>query len=116
MNGEPDKLYKIIITVLCLILGILYCVCPIDIIPDAIPVAGWIDDGSAIIGIIMFIKKTLSPTKVADNKQSSYAETKVDRTVPVKKLGSATVDVNNNVQKEAKQKKEQEVNKELDLF
>lgn len=31
-------------------LAALYVVCPIDIIPDFIPVAGWIDDGAAILG------------------------------------------------------------------
>lgn len=34
-------------------LAALYIVCPIDLIPDFIPVAGWIDDGGALVGGIM---------------------------------------------------------------
>ena len=39
------------------ILAFLYVVCPIDIIPDVIPVAGWIDDiGAAVIGLRAFFQ------------------------------------------------------------
>jgi hypothetical protein len=31
----------------------LYILCPIDVIPDFIPIVGWIDDGFALIGGIV---------------------------------------------------------------
>lgn len=39
-----------------LILGILYAVSPVDILPDVVPVAGWVDDlvitGSGVLNFI----------------------------------------------------------------
>ena len=37
--------------VLLIVLAILYVVCPIDVIPDFIPVAGWADD--VIIALLL---------------------------------------------------------------
>lgn len=36
-------------------LGVLYCLSPIDVIPDVIPIIGWIDD----IGVIAYVIKTV---------------------------------------------------------
>lgn len=50
-------------TWIALILGILYAVSPVDILPDVIPVAGWIDDlvftGT---GVLNFIQKEVEKT------------------------------------------------------
>ena len=35
--------------VLVLVLALLYIISPIDLVPDAIPVIGWVDD--AVVGI-----------------------------------------------------------------
>ncbi|MDP8208840.1 MAG: DUF1232 domain-containing protein [Candidatus Electryonea clarkiae] len=45
-----------------LIAGIIYVISPIDIIPDAIPIAGWIDD---LIVIAMALNKFLDSDDVA---------------------------------------------------
>ena len=38
-----------------LIISVIYMICPIDIIPDGIPILGWGDDlGAAIVGAISF--------------------------------------------------------------
>lgn len=43
------------LTMVALLLGILYILSPIDIIPDFIPVVGWMDDGA----IFYFLLKRL---------------------------------------------------------
>ncbi|WP_020474153.1 YkvA family protein [Zavarzinella formosa] len=44
------------------ILSALYVICPIDFIPDVIPVFGWVDDVVAIIiGVKALMKKHSTP-------------------------------------------------------
>lgn len=44
-----------LLTILALVMGLLYIFSPIDIIPDFIPVVGWIDDGA----VMYFLLKRL---------------------------------------------------------
>lgn len=54
-----------------IILGTLgYLICPLDLIPDCIPVAGYTDDLAALAAIIKVVKDNISPAieKQAQNK------------------------------------------------
>ena len=44
--------------------GIAYCIWPIDLIPDFIPIAGWLDD----LGVVAIVWKSLSSTLEAYRK------------------------------------------------
>lgn len=53
---KPSKSTSSIITTIAVIILALYIISPIDLIPDIIPVIGWIDDIIALmilIGLIM---------------------------------------------------------------
>ncbi len=43
-----------------LLLTLLYCVSPIDVIPDILPIAGWADDGAVIVWAWTTIGKLLN--------------------------------------------------------
>lgn len=59
-NENSNKIVPIIIG----ILGVLYGVSPVDILPDVIPVAGWIDDlvitGGSLLGVAQSFAKESS--------------------------------------------------------
>jgi hypothetical protein len=62
MNIVEEKTNKIAPMILAII-GVLYGVSPIDILPDVIPVVGWIDDlvitGGSILGLMQaFVNDT----------------------------------------------------------
>ncbi len=44
-----------LLTIVAIVLGLLYIISPIDLIPDFIPVVGWMDDGA----IMYFLLKRL---------------------------------------------------------
>jgi uncharacterized membrane protein YkvA (DUF1232 family) len=49
----PRRLIALII----LLLAIAYVIWPIDLIPDFIPIIGWIDDILVIVGAIIYFRK-----------------------------------------------------------
>ena len=59
-NENSNKIVPIIIG----ILGVLYGVSPVDILPDVVPVAGWIDDlvitGGSLLGLVQSFAKESS--------------------------------------------------------
>lgn len=57
------------ITTLAIILGIAYVVVPFDLIPDYIPVLGWIDDGL----VLYLVLKRLSFETQRYNRQKAMA-------------------------------------------
>lgn len=42
---------------LVLVGAAIYVVSPIDLIPDFIPILGWVDDGGVIVGTIAYLMK-----------------------------------------------------------
>ena len=56
-------------TILAMVFALLYIVSPIDVIPDFIPVAGWLDDG---VVFYWLLKRLLSETEkfLSKNKES----------------------------------------------
>ncbi len=48
-----------------IVLGLLYCISPIDLIPD-IPVVGWIDD----IGVLGYVIKTVLEQRKKDSESA----------------------------------------------
>lgn len=44
---------------LMIVLCVLYILSPIDVLPDVIPIAGWIDD----VGVIAYLASTLMSKK-----------------------------------------------------
>lgn len=71
MRGEYKPSLK---TFLYLILLIIYVVFPIDILPDFIPILGWVDDG---VLLMMFISRLNSETEIYNKKMNSNAALQV---------------------------------------
>ena len=40
-----------------------YVICPIDVLPDVVPVAGWVDDGGAAIAGVATLMSTLKQAR-----------------------------------------------------
>ena len=61
------------------LLGLLYCISPIDIIPDAVPVLGMVDDAAvlpaAVFGLIRFL-----PPHVRADAQVTQTESAISKT------------------------------------
>lgn len=55
--------------VIALVLGLAYVVSPIDIIPDSIPFAGWIDDLLVLTAVIRLARADLARWRRQKNRQ-----------------------------------------------
>ena len=60
------KLY----TYLLMILALVYTISPIDLLPDFIPVIGWVDDGILLYLVFLQLKKELVRYSDAQSKNS----------------------------------------------
>ena len=70
-NAKVKKLGAIIF----LVIAVIYCVSPVDIIPDVIPIAGWIDDGGIIFAAIMLLKHSFAYAKAITDMQDKIQAT-----------------------------------------
>ena len=48
-----------LIAIIAVLIAIAYLIWPIDLIPDFIPIIGWIDDLIILIGALIFFKRTV---------------------------------------------------------
>ena len=76
---EKKKIISIVLVVLCLA----YCIAPIDIIPDVLPIVGWIDDLGVIGATLATVLNTLKSAKSevnnkGKNKSDSSAQSSDD--------------------------------------
>ena len=100
-NAKVKKLGAIIF----LVIAVIYCISPVDIIPDVIPIAGWIDDGGIIFAAIMLLKHSFAYAKAItdmQNKIQTTCTTSVNNKSAIESKAAPTVTNDNN--------------KELDLF
>ena len=60
--------------VMLFVVTVLYCISPVDLIPDVLPIIGWLDDlGIILLQIIAFLKylkHRRENTKSPENKSS----------------------------------------------
>ncbi|MBE6368541.1 MAG: DUF1232 domain-containing protein [Lentisphaerae bacterium] len=54
--------------------AIIYCLIPLDLIPDFIPVAGWLDDGGMLALVFAVFRGELVRYKVWKRRQENLAE------------------------------------------
>lgn len=57
-----------LLTIVALVMGVLYIISPIDIIPDFIPVLGWVDDGAIFYFLLRRLMYELSRYTASRNK------------------------------------------------
>lgn len=72
-KGEQNAKVAKLGAIICIIIAILYCIWPVDIIPDAIPIAGWIDDGGLLFAAFMLFRKSCSYAKMIVDMQNRAA-------------------------------------------
>lgn len=57
-NGSPSSFAKL----LAVVVGVLYTVSPIDLLPDVILLLGWLDDIAVILAVVKYVRSADSAT------------------------------------------------------
>jgi uncharacterized membrane protein YkvA (DUF1232 family) len=55
------------------VLALLYVISPVDLVPDVLPILGWLDDGVVAYGLFQWAQRLLPPELLAALKQRIHA-------------------------------------------
>lgn len=85
-----DPRTPLVVKALCVFV-VAYALSPIDLIPDFVPVLGYVDDALLLPGLIWLAVKLLPPTVVEDSRVKADAWMTAQGRKPTSKAGAALI-------------------------